>query len=67
MNSRVTGQQDDYDYNNDREEELDQIDGTMDIYTPTDNSDDNEGNEPVIMHIKDKERYIPQLIQLEKK
>ena len=37
-----TGQQDDYDYEDDREEELYQVDGT----TPTDNSDNNEDNEP---------------------
>ena len=41
-----TGQQDDSDYQDDREEELFQVDDTTDIQTPTDNSDDNEGNEP---------------------
>ena len=28
------------------EEELYQVDGTMDSHTPTDNSDDNKDNEP---------------------
>ena len=45
-NSIETGQQDDYDYQDDRKEELDQVDGTTDIQTPTDNSDDDEDNEP---------------------
>ena len=45
-NSIATGQQDDSDYQDNREEELYQVDGTMDIQTPTDNSDDNEDNEP---------------------
>ena len=45
-NSIVTGQQDDYDYQDDREEHLYQIDGTMDIQTPTDNSEDDEDTEP---------------------
>ena len=45
-NRIATGQLDDSDYQNDREEELCQVDGTMDIQTPTDNSDDNENDEP---------------------
>ena len=45
-NSIATGQPDDHDYQDDREEELYQVDGTTDIQTPTDNSDDNEDNEP---------------------
>ena len=45
-NSIATGQQDDSDYQDNREEELYQIDGTTDVQTPTDNSDDNEDNEP---------------------
>ena len=44
--SIVTGQQDDYDYQDDREEDLYQVDGTTDIKTPNDNSDDKEDNEP---------------------
>ena len=44
-NSIATGQQDDFDYQDDREEELYQVDGTTDVQTPTDNSDDNEDNE----------------------
>ena len=45
-NSIATGQQDDSDYQDNREEELYQVDGTMGIQTPTDNSDDNKDNEP---------------------
>ena len=45
-NSIATGQKEDLDYQDDREEELYQVDGTTDIQTPTDNSDDNEDNEP---------------------
>ena len=45
-NSIVTGQQDDYDYQDDREEDLYQVDGTTDVQTPNDNSDDNEDNKP---------------------
>ena len=44
-NSRATGQQDDYDYQDDREEDLYQVDGTTDIQTPNDDADDNEDNE----------------------
>ena len=42
----MTGQQYDFDYQDDREEELYQVDGTTDVQTPTENSDDNEDNEP---------------------
>ena len=45
-NGIAAGQQDDSDYQYDREEELYQVDGTSDIQTPTDNSDDNKDNEP---------------------
>ena len=45
-NSIATGQQDDYNYQDDREEDLYQVDGTMGIQTPNDDSDDNEDNEP---------------------
>ena len=45
-NSIATGQQDDSDYQDNREEEIYQVDGTMDVQSPTDNSDDNEDNEP---------------------
>ena len=43
--SIAKGQQGDYDYQDNREEELYQVDGTMDVQTPTDNSDDDD-NEP---------------------
>ena len=45
-NSIAAGQQDDSGYQDDREEEIYQVDGTTDIQTPTDNSDDNKDNEP---------------------
>ena len=42
----MTGQQDDYDYQDDREEHLYQVDGTTDIQTLTDNSEDDKDTEP---------------------
>ena len=48
----MTGQQDDYDYQDDREEDLYQVDGTTDVQIPNDNSDDNEDNEPDIIASK---------------
>ena len=59
----MTGQQDDFNYQDNREEELYQVDSTTDIQTPTDNSDDNEDNEPDNNAVKDKERHMLQLIQ----
>ena len=44
--STEIGQQDDNDYPDDREEYLYQVDGTMDIHTPTDHSADDEDTEP---------------------
>ena len=38
----------------------------MDTHTPTDHSTNNEYTEPDNIHIKDRERYIHQLIQIEK-
>ena len=58
--SIATGQQDDSDYQDDREEELYQVDGTTDIETPTDNSDDNEDNEPDNnAHKRQRKTYAP--------
>ena len=45
-NSTEIGQQDDYDYQDEREEYLHQVDGTTDICTPTDHSTDDEDTEP---------------------
>ena len=45
-NSTEIGQQDDYDYQDDREEYLYQVDGTMHIHSPTGNSTDDEDTEP---------------------
>ena len=41
-NSTEIGQQDDYDYQDDREEYLYQVDSTTDIHSPTDHSADDE-------------------------
>ena len=46
LNSTEIGQQDDNDYLDNREEYLYQVDGTMDIHTPTDHSTDDEDTEP---------------------
>ena len=45
-NNTEIGQQDDNDYPDDREEYLYQVDGTMDIHTPTEHSTDDEDTEP---------------------
>ena len=45
-NNREIGQQNDNDYPDDREEYLYQVDGTMDIHTPTDHSTDDEDTKP---------------------
>ena len=45
-NSTEIGQQDDYDYQDDREGYLYQADGTTDICSPTDHSADDEDTEP---------------------
>ena len=45
-NNIEIGQQDDNDYLDDREEYLYQVDGTMDIHTPTDHSADDEDTDP---------------------
>ena len=66
-NSIATGQQTDYDYQDDREEDLYQVDGTTDVQTPNDDSDDNEDNEPDNTAGKEKEGHMPQLIPLEKR
>ena len=44
-NSTEIGQQDDYDYQDNREGYLYQVDGTMDTHTPTDHSADDEDTE----------------------
>ena len=46
LNSTEIGHQDDYDYQNNKEEYLYQVDGTMDICSPTDHSADDEDTEP---------------------
>ena len=45
-NSIATGQQDDYNYQDDREEDLYQVDGTTDLQIPNGKSDNNKNNEP---------------------
>ena len=55
-----TGQPDDSDYQDDREEELYQVDGTMDVHSPTDDSDDNEnGEQGNIIHKRPRKKYAP--------
>ena len=44
-NSIEIGQQEDYDYQDDREEYLYQVDGTTDICSPTDHSTDDKDTE----------------------
>ena len=59
-NNKAAGQQDDSDYQDDREEELFQVDGTTEVQTPTDDSDDNEGNEPDNnAHKRQRKTYAP--------
>ena len=61
LSNRIdTGQQDDFDYQDDREEELYQVDGTMDVQTPTNDSDDNEDDEPDNnAHKRHRKKYAP--------
>ena len=68
FNSIATGQQDDSDYQDDGEEELYQVDGTTDVQTLlTIQIIMIMIMSRIIMHVKDKEREMLQLIQLEKK
>ena len=59
-NRIATSQQDNLDYQDDREEELYQVDGTIDVQTPTDDLDDNENDEPDNnAHKRHKKKYVP--------
>ena len=59
-NSTEIGQQDDYDYQDDREEYLYQVDGTTDKHTPTDHSTDDEDTEPDNnAHKRQRKTYAP--------
>ena len=59
-NNTEIGQQDDNDYPGNREEYLYQVDGTTDIYTPTDHSADDEDTEPDNSTCKRQRRvYVP--------
>ena len=62
-----TGQQDDSDYQDDRDEKLYQVDGTTDIQTQLTIQMIMKKMSQITMHVKDKERHMPQLIQKEKK
>ena len=53
------GQQDDNGYLDDREEYLYQVDGTMDIHTPTDHSVDDEDTEPDDTCKRQRKTYAP--------
>ena len=61
-NSIATGQQDDFEYQDNRDKELYQVDGTTDVQTPTDNSDDYEDNEPGNNAHKSNRKTLPKLI-----
>ena len=68
LSNRIdTGQQEDSDYQDNRDEELYQVDGTIDVQTPTDNLDDNEEDEPDNNTHKRQRKTFAQLIQKEKK
>ena len=59
-NNIEIGQQDDNDYPDDREEYLYQVDGTMDVHTPTDHSTDDEDTEPDnSTHKRQRKVYVP--------
>ena len=59
-NSTEIGQQDDYDYPDDWEEYLYQVDGIMDIHSPTDHSTDDEDTEPDNnTHKRERKTYAP--------
>ena len=59
-NNVEVGQQDDKDYQDNREEYLYQVDGTMDIPTPTDHSADDEDTEPDNnVHKRQRKKYTP--------
>ena len=59
-NSTEIGQQDDYDYQDDREEYLYQVDHTMDIHSPTDHSTEDEDTEPENnTHKRQRKTYAP--------
>ena len=54
------GQQDDYDYQDNREEHLYQVDGTTDIHLATDHSADDEDTEPDNnVHKRQRKIYAP--------
>ena len=63
-NSIATGQQD---YQDNRKEELYQVDGTMDVQTLLTIQMIMKIMSEIIMHAKEKERHMPQQTQLEKK
>ena len=59
-NSTEIGQQNDFHYQDNREEYLYQVDGTMDIHTPTDYSTDDEDTEPDNnAHKRERKTYTP--------
>ena len=61
--STEIGQQYDYDYQDNRKEYIYQVDGTMDIHSPTDHSADDEDTESDNNTHK---RHVLQQIQFEK-
>ena len=61
-NNAEIGQQDDYDYQDNREEYVYQVDSTMDIPNPTDHRQMMKIQSQIIMHVKDRERHMLQQI-----
>ena len=65
-NNAEIGQQDDYDYQDDREEYLYQVDGTTDKHSLLIILQMMKIQSQIIIHVKDRERHMLQQIQLEK-
>ena len=65
-NRIAKGQQEDLDYQDSSDEQLYQVDGTVDIHTLLTNQMIIKIMRQIIIHTKYQERYVPQLMQLEK-
>ena len=61
MSNRIAlGQQDDSDFQDDRDEELYQVDGSTEVQTPTDDSNDNRNEEQDNnAHKRPRKQYAP--------
>ena len=65
-NNIEIGQQDDNDYLDNREESLYQVDGTTDVCTLRNIPQMMKIQSQIIIHVNDREKYMHQLIQIEK-